>query len=474
MPTRQLRRLRLCVALGATLLEPSFASAQSPTHLSLVDAVDLALKNYPAIRESQAREASARESVNVARTSYLPRLDLLWQGNRSTRNNVFGLLLPQSVIPPVSGPVLPGPSQPSVWSAGGGMLLSWEAVDFGRRAAGVELARAESTAASADQRAVALEVGARAAEAFLAVAAADATERAARANVDRLDTFAATVRALVDNQLRAGAEQSRAEAELAASRNRLIDAQRTAAVARVTLAEVLGLPPSTPLTIATDDLLAPPAARAEAMAFDAASHPEAAAATARIAAVEANDRVIQRSAMPRLDVQTAWSARGVSRDVNGLPAGTAFGFDVPNWAVGMQVTVPSMEIFRVRARRRVEAERHNEAQARHDLTVQALQAQEARARVAIDASYAIAANTPRQLQAARDGDAQARARYAAGLTNGLEVAEGQRLLAEAEAETAVANLAVWRALLADAVLRGDLKPFLNRTLTRPSIAAREE
>ena len=42
-----------------------------------------------------------------------------------------------------------------------------------------------------------------------------------------------------------------------------------------------------------------------------------------------------------------------------------------------------------------------------------------------------------------------------------EVAEAQRLLADAEAENAVASLAVWRAMLAEAVLRGDLQPFLN-------------
>jgi hypothetical protein len=37
------------------------------------------------------------------------------------------------------------------------------------------------------------------------------------------------------------------------------------------------------------------------------------------------------------------------------------------------------------------------------------------------------------------------------------------LLAEAEAESAVAALSVWRALLADAALRGDLQSFLNQT-----------
>jgi outer membrane protein TolC len=122
-------------------------------------------------------------------------------------------------------------------------------------------------------------------------------------------------------------------------------------------------------------------------------------------------------------------------------------------------------VFRTQARRKVEAERLGEATARYDRTLLALKTQEARARAIIAAAYEIAANTPRQLQAARDSDTQARARYDAGLTSVLEVAEAQRLLAEAESENAVANLAVWRALLAEAVLRGNLQPFLNQVRT---------
>jgi outer membrane protein TolC len=109
--------------------------------------------------------------------------------------------------------------------------------------------------------------------------------------------------------------------------------------------------------------------------------------------------------------------------------------------------------------------------AQYDRTLQTLQTQEARARAITAAAYQIAANTPQQLQAARDADTQARARYDAGLTNVLEVAEAQRLLAEAEAENAVASLAVWRARLAESVLKGDLRPFLDQVRTPQSPAS---
>ena len=83
-------------------------AAQSPGSgpLTLNDAIQLALKNYPAIKESRARARAAEEGVGVARTAYLPRLDMMWQENRGTTNNVFGLLFPQSTLFSMTGPVL--------------------------------------------------------------------------------------------------------------------------------------------------------------------------------------------------------------------------------------------------------------------------------------------------------------------------------------------------------------------------------
>src|SRR5438046_10024419 len=144
----------------------TFAQAAPPGPLSLTDAVQLALKNYPAIKESRARAQAAEEGVGVAGTAYLPRLDAIWQLNRATTNNVFGLLLPQSVIPSISGPVLGTQSLgDSVWGSAGGVLLSWEAVDFGQRRAGVDAARAQTSLAKSQTALTELDVADGAAEA---------------------------------------------------------------------------------------------------------------------------------------------------------------------------------------------------------------------------------------------------------------------------------------------------------------------
>src|SRR5262245_35707228 len=100
---------------------------------TLEQAVDFALKHYPAVRASLARSRAAEAGVGVARTSYLPRTDVVWQTNRATDNNITGLLIPNSVTAPITGPVALSPSNQSAWGSAGGLLFSWEPLDFGYR-----------------------------------------------------------------------------------------------------------------------------------------------------------------------------------------------------------------------------------------------------------------------------------------------------------------------------------------------------
>ena len=94
------------------LAVPIVTSAQQP--LTLQEAVSRSSATYPAVRSSMEQVAAATEGINLARTAFLPRAEFIGQINRATHNNVFGLLLPQSVIPSMSGPVLQTNSLSSV------------------------------------------------------------------------------------------------------------------------------------------------------------------------------------------------------------------------------------------------------------------------------------------------------------------------------------------------------------------------
>ena len=69
--------------------------------MTMSEAVGDAVRNYPSVRVSQEQINAAAAGIQLARTAYLPKVDAIAQVNRATRNNVFGLLLPQSVIPSI-------------------------------------------------------------------------------------------------------------------------------------------------------------------------------------------------------------------------------------------------------------------------------------------------------------------------------------------------------------------------------------
>src|SRR6202162_119224 len=113
--------LVLLISLGQT--SPAESRADQKKRLSLEEAVDFALKNYPAVRVALERVTAAQAGVGLARTNYLPRADMVWQTNRATDNNITGLVLPQSIIARISGAVPGTTLNRSAWGTDAGRLV---------------------------------------------------------------------------------------------------------------------------------------------------------------------------------------------------------------------------------------------------------------------------------------------------------------------------------------------------------------
>jgi outer membrane protein TolC len=452
--------------LPASIAAQTPASPASPdtaaSAFTLDQAVHYALDHYPTVRAAVEQITAATAGVDVARAASLPRLDSLWQSNRATANNVFGQLLPQSVIPALSGPVLPSASSDSVWGSATGALFSWEPMDFGLRHAGIVSAEAGLTRARAVETLTRLDVQQAVANAFLSVIAAQRAVVAAQADVDRREVLGRAVQTLVDNQLRPGAEASRANAERAAAQTRLIRAQQSVTLAQTFLTRVLGM--TTAIAAILADSLPPLPADIAPPAAASAPHPLAEAHRAAIEQAKAAEAILARTDYPRLYVQSSVFARGSGADPGGAFDGGigGLGLDRANWAAGVQVVFPNVFDFSsLRARKTAAAASTRSESALYDEAVLTVSSQRRAADASLAAARAIAASTPIQLAAAQQSEQQARARFDAGLANIIEVADAQNLLAQAEVDDQLARVDVWRALLSVSVAQGDLTPFLN-------------
>jgi outer membrane protein TolC len=435
------------------------ATAQQQPALTMPEAVQRALDKYPAVRSSMEQVSAAAAGINLARTSYLPRADFLGQVNRATHNNVFGQLFPQSVIPSMTGPVLNTNSGNSVWGSAVGTLVSWEPIDFGLRGASVDAAKATRDRANAEVNVTKLQVAGTAADAFLTIAAAEQTVVASKAGVERARVLEEVIGTLAKNELRPGADASRAQAELALARTQQIQAEQARNVAYAALAVLLGVPPDT-LAIESHPLLthAPPNLPEAA----AAQHPEAIVEQAAISEVKSREKVLARSYYPRLYLEGAAFARGTGVQSDGRTGGGASGLgpNIQNWSLGATVTFPAFDWFSIHAKKQVEVHNERSAQAKYSQTVEDLNGNILKARAVLEGARRVAQNTPIELEAARATERQATARYKAGLGNIAEVAEAERILTQADIDNSLAQLGVWRALLGVAAAQGELTPFL--------------
>jgi outer membrane protein len=448
------------------LLSDSIGLAQSSVKLpdgplTLDQAMDFALANYPAVRASMERTLASKEGVSLSRTAYLPHTDLLWQSNRATRNNIFGLLLPQSVLPPISGPVLTSTSDRGVWGSAAGIMVSWEPFDFGYRGANVAVAKAAEQRANAQLSLTKLDVAGAVGDAFLRLAAAQQQVKAAQADVDRRQVLATSLHALVKEELRPGADASRADAELAAAKIQMIRAQAVERESEATFAELLGIS-GAKVAIITDSLLAasPPSYASE---LSLTKHPAALVANSTLFETQARERVLSKSYYPRFNLQGSFSGRGSGANPDGTFGTGADGLDLMrhNWAVGLTATFSVLDFPSLHFKKQIEQSSERAQRAEYDRTVQKLTADQERAKAAYDSAVLISQNTPIELEAARLGETQASARYKAALAPIVDVAEAERLLLQAEIEDTLARLTVWRAMLGEALAQGDLQPFLE-------------
>lgn len=411
------------------------------------------------LEAAKEKTAAAMLGILTARTAYRPSGEIVAQVNRATRNNIFGMVLPNGGFAPISGPPLATNAGTNVWGTLTGFLVSWEPVDFGQRAAKVRTAEADSQAAIKAEEQRLFTIKAEAADAFLCVLAADATLKSAEAGLQRARKIEELTGALAKAGLKPEADWARARSERAAAQAQVVEAGNAARLARIAVTEWAGGEWST-MTPAAEWAARPaPAMEASAVTMP---HPLIAARQALAEAALAREKEASLAWRPKFELQSALYARGTGANADGTTGGRAAGLgpNVYNWGIGFTVSFPLFEGPRTKSVREAQQRLARAETAQMKRAQQDLTAQSERAKAALEAAVKLRGIAPEQTQAARMSYEQSQARYRAGLGTLMELADAQRILTQAEIDEALAGLAVWRAHLALAVSRGDLQPFL--------------
>jgi outer membrane protein TolC len=195
-----------------------------------------------------------------------------------------------------------------------------------------------------------------------------------------------------------------------------------------------------------------------------ASHPALREQTAAIDTVRARQKVLDHSLFPKFNVESSTYSRGSGANPDFTTQGGANGLapNFYNWGLGFSVNFTLTDLATIKPRREVELAHERTEQARLEQIQTDLTARLAKARALIEGARQVAAVTPLALDAARATETQATARYRAGLGTLVEVAEAQRIRTQAEIDSALARLGIWRGLLEAAIASGSLDEFLQQ------------
>ena len=179
---------------------------------------------------------------------------------------------------------------------------------------------------------------------------------------------------------------------------------------------------------------------------------------------QARLKALQRTYYPQFSLEGAAYGRGSGAEVDGRRLGGLNGLApaTQNYAIGLTVVFPFMDRFALREQEAAQAATIRAGEAQSQVIAARLQAQFRAAAARMAGARRVAANTPLEVSSAESALQQTTARYRSGLAPIDDVAQAQRLLVQARIDDALARLAVWRAALELAAVRGDVSGFVGQ------------
>jgi outer membrane protein len=420
----------LPLLFGVLVVGVAPALAQTP--LTLEDAIRRAQGETADARALASAIDEANARVQRAQSGFWPRVDVtetVQRGNQPVF--VFSSLLSQRRFTAANF-AIPALNHPDpVTNTRTAVALEQRIFDSGLTHLGVQAATLEREAASAGRDAARQGLAFRAAQAFVQVLQLEATARATDAAVDAAESDRQRARARREVGLVTEADALAVDVHLADMRQRQIAASGDLAVARMQLAEAVGLPLTDPV-VPLRPVPRPAPADGDALVRDAlATHPDLRQADVHLQLADNGRRTARAALLPSVGVQAGWESNGAT-----------LGAQQSSWVIGAEMRVNVFRGFAdtariseaVHAHARATAERER-VERRLEVDVRGALAQLAAARAREEAGRAA-------LSQARESQRIIRDRYEGGLATVTDVLRAAEATLDAESRATGAEMDV--------------------------------
>ncbi|MBA4852413.1 TolC family protein [Emticicia sp. BO119] len=441
----------------------------TPHKISLSEAVESAIRNYPSIKAKRVEKNVAEFALKAARTEGMPDVLAQHQYQFATNNSIAGATFPlQNPLPSVSGGIRTENIYQPVWGSFTSLQVNWQAFTFGKIKANIDVAQKAVARQQFDYENELFQQQVKVIDAYLALLVFQKTVRIQEINLQRATTFRDATNAKVISGLRAGIDSSFASAEVSKAKLLLLQSQQNERTQRIRLGQLMGTP--------TGNIIA------DSMQFyqrlpilhkvypDITQNPVLKVLNSQIDFIRSNAVAIKKSYYPSILLNASMWGRGSG--VNNAPDTyssnilNGIGYKVGNYLLGIGVSWNLTRIYRIRHQASAELQR---AEQLHYLLQEEelrLSSQSENADIQIELAMQQALEAPVQTTAALGAYQQATARYQSGLATLPEVSQAFLLLNRAEVDQSIAINNVWRTLLMKAASVGNLSIFLSQVAAK--------
>ncbi len=441
------------------------AYSQISEKISLLQALDLAEKNYPSIKAKKAQKEASYYHLRAVKDEYLPDIFLQDQDLYASANSIIGTYFSnEGTAIPISG-TLKNYSYQGIWSSFATLMVNWKIFNFGKVRADVSLAQNEMKEHQYDYENEVFQLKIRVADTYLFLIALEQLEKVQEKNLARAESFYKMTNAYSRSGMQAGVDSSVARAELSKANLLFIQSHKNVNIQKSRLMSLMGI--SNNFSTDTSVFLSkvPPVLRHDSS--ELLNNPILKLYRTNADIYESRARIVKLSYLPSLHLLGAGWARGSGvENINNtsvlnssISQGIPFG--VYNYMVGLSF------VWNIGIGPRIHSEYKNQnllakaASYNYDQAyIESLQ-DLAQANLEFENALIEVKESPIQFRAAKDAYNQSRSRYNAGLSNFYEISQALYVLNRAEADLLASYNNLWHALLKEAASTGDLSIFTN-------------
>jgi len=445
---------------------PFFLYSQNTDKITLLQALDLAEKNYPSIKAKEAAQQASGYHLRSVKDEYIPDFLIQDQDLFATANTVTGAYFSnEGLAIPVSG-TLKNYSDQAVWNSFATLMVDWKFFNFGKIKADVRVAQNELKEHMYDYENEVFQLKIKVADTYLFLIALEQLELVQEQNLAREKSFYQMTKAYSQSGIKAGVDSSVARAELSKAYLLLFKSRKNVDVQKFNLMSFMGR--NTDFTVDTSIFFSkiPPLIFPDTI--DLPNNPLLKLYSNNIDLYQSQAKVIKLSYLPSLHLLGAGWARGSGvKDVNNntvlYPSLTeGIPFEAYNYMVGVSF------IWNLSSAPRIYSEYHSESllakAAQYNYSKVYIESKDELNQANLEIKNAMdeIKESPIQYRAALDAYNQSKSRYDAGLSTFYEITQALYVLNRAEADQLAAYNNLWRAFLKQAAAIGDLNIFTSQ------------